>query len=180
MRMPTDLHPDDTVARDQLAGRLRRIREGRRISQRGLADMLDIDHTNASGLELRRTWKIRTVQRWARVLGYRLDLGITGGVVVPDDGDALAAVYAAQQPTTEDAEDLLDLRALINDVRRIRIASGITLAEMGRRLGCGPSSVSHREADPDGAMLVSAQRYVRALGGALRVELEPGWAETTQ
>ncbi|MEU5946282.1 hypothetical protein ABZ793_12060 [Micromonospora sp. NPDC047465] len=159
-------HPGDAAARNALARRLRGIRETAGISQWALADALDITGSGTSDLEHRRNWKVATVQAWTRALGFRLDMSIDG-LTVPDDGDALAALYAAQQPTSAAAEDRLDLRTIVNNLARIRRAQDVTLAELGARLGCSESAACRRETHPDRLMLPTLQAHVRALGGVL-------------
>lgn len=176
MYVPADLHPDDTAARAQLALRLRRIREGRHISQHALADRIGLESSNFATIERRRSWKVSTVQPWARALGYRLDLRLDG-LDVPDDSEPLAAIYNAQQPTTEADEDQLDLRILVNNLARIRRAEGMSFAALGARLGCGEAAVYRRESRPDGLLVATAQRFSRALGGCLRLNLEPVWSD---
>jgi transcriptional regulator with XRE-family HTH domain len=177
VKLAEDLHPADRATRRRIARQLREIREERHISQPALADLLGVHQSKIGDRENDDRWRVDTVQAWARALDHRLDMALDG-VTVPDDGDPLAAVYATSQPATVAEEDRLDLRILVNDLRRIRVASRVTLAEMGRRLGCSESAVCHRESRPDGMLLATVQRYTRALGGELRVAVVSMWRET--
>lgn len=172
MRLIEDLHPEDAIARDQLATRLVQARASAGLTQRELGDRLGVDFHAVYNLERGRRWLARRAQAWARGLDLRLGLRVQG-LEVPDDDDALAALYAAQQPMTAEAEDRLALRELFNNLARIRRARHVSQKEMGRRMGLGPTRVSQQEAEPDGALLLTAQRYTRALGGVLLLDLLP-------
>lgn len=171
-----DLHPDDTAIRAGLTAALRQIREARCISGPRLGDILGIEKSRVSNREMGGWRRVSVVQAWARGLSYRVDLTIDD-LTVPDDGDQLAVLYAAQQPASATDEDRLDLRILVNNLARIRRHQRVTLAEMGRRLGCSESAVCHRESRPDGMLFATAQRYTRVLGGVLGAKLIPAWSE---
>ncbi|WP_341719984.1 helix-turn-helix transcriptional regulator [Micromonospora sp. FIMYZ51] len=172
MRVIPDLHPDDTRNRDHIATWLRRIREGRHISQPQAADRYGCTEFAFSHMELRRSWHVTTVQHWARVYDYRLQLTPLG-LTVPDDGDPLAAMYEHTSPATAEAEDRLDLRIYVNNLARIRRAAGLTLAALGERMGCTEPAVHRREANPDRVLVSTLQRHTRALGGVLDLSLVP-------
>ncbi|MFI2663226.1 helix-turn-helix domain-containing protein [Micromonospora carbonacea] len=174
MTVVVDLHRDDTRERERLAATLRRHRERRGISQVAAAARYGCNKFGLSQMERRRNWQVATVQAWARIYGYRLNL-TTIGLPLPDDGDTLAALYDAQQPATAADEDRLDLRIAVNNLARIRRAAGLTCAEMGARMGCSESAAYRREALPDGAMVASLQQYTRALGGVLHLDVVPAW-----
>lgn len=174
MIVPEDLHPDDTAARHLLAGRLRRVREGRSITQAEAGERLGCNNNYVSQLERYRTWKVATVQAWARIYDYRLNLTLTG-LSVPDDGDPVAAMYDATQPGTAAAEDRLDLRIYVNNLVRIRVAAGITLKQLGVLLGCSESAACRRESHADGVLVSTLQQHTRALGGALVLDVVPAW-----
>ncbi|MEV0214258.1 helix-turn-helix domain-containing protein [Micromonospora sp. NPDC050695] len=174
MRTIPDLHPDDTVARHALAERLRVIRECRNITQAEAAERYGCDKYAFSQLERRRTWHVHTVQAMARIYGYRLTFDL-GGLMVPDDGDPLAALYDASQPTTEAAEDRLELLIVVNNLTRIRRAANLSLADAGLRMGCSESAVYRREADPGRLLVSTLQRHTRALGGVLDLSVVPAY-----
>jgi transcriptional regulator with XRE-family HTH domain len=171
MLAPVDLHPDDMAVRDRLAAQLRALRTGAGISQRDAAARLGICQSRLFYIEQRRAWQVRLVQRWARIYDHRLALSVSD-LTVPDDGDELAAVYAAQRPATLDTVDRLHLRQVVNDLARIR-RQRMSAETMGRLLGRSDSAVQWREDNPDGALLASVQQYARALGGHLDVDLAP-------
>jgi DNA-binding transcriptional regulator YiaG len=171
VRATGDLHPDDTAAREWLCTELYRTRRRRGLTQSVVSARLVGTGNVCAILERQTSWKVATVQAWARALDCRLDLTIDG-LAVPDDADYLAAVYTAQQPETVKVEDRLDLRILVNDLRRIRVASGVTQDVLAGRMGCTGSSLSRRESQPDPALLRTLQRHCRVLGGSLGVGLE--------
>lgn len=170
-RTPTDLHPDDLAARDRLAVQLRALRVDAGLTQKQLGERLGVTKDNVSMAELAREWRVASVQQRARALGYRLTLTIEG-LTVPDDGDLLAAVYAAQRPTDPAAADRLLLRTVVNDLARIR-RHRMAAEFMGRLMRRSESSVFLFERQPDGVLLVTAQRFTRALGGVLVPDLAP-------
>jgi transcriptional regulator with XRE-family HTH domain len=172
----TDLHPDDTAARDLLADTLRSIRRKARITGQDLADRLEVTEAAVSHMQHARNWTVRLVQRWARGLDHRLIVGFDG-LTVPDDGDGLAAVYAAMEPEEPAVQDRLYLRAIVNDLARVRRALGITQAALSAQLGLSESAASWWELNPDGTRVASIQRYARALGGSAVFGLAPVEAE---
>ncbi|MDG4791970.1 helix-turn-helix domain-containing protein [Micromonospora sp. WMMD1102] len=167
----TDLHPDDTAARDRIAAQLHGIRVAAGVSQRALAARLHVTQRRVAVLEHNRSWEARTVQGWARAFGHRLTLTIVG-LVVPDDGDALAAVYDQQHPASPAEEDQLALRRVVNDLARIR-RRRMSAHRFGQILGRCESSILQREDNPDGTRLATVQQTARALGGRLDVGLAP-------
>jgi hypothetical protein len=79
MRAPTDLHPDDTRNRDQLAHQLRQIRTDMGISGPRLGTILGYtDRSSVGAMERRRSWEVRTVQAWARALNHQLTITLVG------------------------------------------------------------------------------------------------------
>lgn len=170
-----DLHPDDLANRQRLAQQLLDIRETAGISAGRLAAILGYrDHAGVRQMERRATWQVGTVQRWARALGHRLTLTINS-LTIPNDGDVLAAMYAATlaDPNLPPARaDLLLLRQVVNDLARIR-RSMMSAPAFGRLIGLDDKSVLWRETNPDGARLSSLQRVARGLGGSLTPGLTP-------
>lgn len=161
MRALNDLHPDDLTNRNQLASDLRAAREHAGMSQADLGKLLGCTKANITVMESRRAWRFTILAAWARALGRQVTLTVAG-LEVPDDGDALAAVYASQQPTRPAALDLLTLRRTVNDLSRIRRAT-MTAEYAAALLDCGPTAVYWWENHPDGASLLAVQRYARAV-----------------
>lgn len=169
MLSPVDLHPDDAAVRDRIAEQLRASRVAAGVGQRELAIRLGVDQRRVVLLERRRQWRTATVQGWARALDQRLSLTIRD-LAVPDDGDALAAVYDQQQPTNPVVQDRLLLRRVANDLTRIR-RTRMSAYHFGLLIGRGEGSVLWREAHPDGALLGTLQQTTRALGGSLEIDV---------
>ncbi|MEU7170344.1 hypothetical protein ABZ949_02485 [Micromonospora tulbaghiae] len=165
-------HPDDVAARRALAAELRRCRLRLGMTQDHLARILGITGEAVRGLEKRRddSWQVMTVATRARALGRRLSLTLTG-VEVPE------AVYSRAEVERlvclpVDA-DVLAVRLLVADLVRVRLALGLTLAELGVRLGCSESGAHRRERTSEVSRLATLQQHARALGGVLVVEVLP-------
>lgn len=171
MRVPDDLHPDDLCTRLGLAGALRSHRETGGVTVAQVAAALHVDQSSVRRLEQRTTWEARTVMRYARALGRRIEWVLTG-LTVPDDGDVLAAVYAVADTSLPERHDKTHWRQTCNDLRRIRRA-GHTAAATAARLGVTEGAVYFWETNPDGSTVISGQRHARALGGALQWRLHP-------
>jgi transcriptional regulator with XRE-family HTH domain len=167
-----DLHPDDTAARDEIAQSLIQIRHAAKISGKELAAQLGVTQPAIPRMEHSRAWAVATVQRWARAVGHQLAITLDG-LHIPDDGDDLAAVYAAMRPQTADAEDRLHLRTVVNDLARARRHLEIPQSALSFRLGLSESAIGWAENAPDGWRVAAVQRYARALGGVAVFELAP-------
>lgn len=168
-----DLHPDDTAARDELAGTLIGVAAEAKVSGRTLGARLGRTQSAVSVMQRARAWEVTSVQRWARALDHRLTIVLDGLVVPDDDGDDLAAVYSSIVPDTPAAEDVHHLRVTVNNLARIRRARQITHAAMAASLGLSANATAWAEDHPDGWRVASIQRYARALGGVAVFELAP-------
>lgn len=176
MRTPDDLHPDDQTARTVLLAQLVATRKHRGLTCRDLDAALGVGAGNASSFERRITWEARTVQRYARALGLRLNLHLHR-LPVPGDADVMDALYQAADTSTPHLADRTHLRTVCNNLVRVR-RHHVSAAEMGRRLAVHAHTVYWWEANPDGSSILAAQRYARALGGHLTLTLTPGAAHT--
>lgn len=165
MRIPDDLSIDDMVVRDRLATTLRLSREARGISYRQVAELLGVTTPAVYTLERRTTWEAKTVMRYARAVGFRIEWHIHD-LVVPDDGDVMSVIIAAGDTSTPQRQDRVHWRAVCYDLVRIRRAA-MPAATFAAQLGVTENAVSHWEANPDGSTVISAQRHARALGGSL-------------
>ena len=173
MAAPTaDLHPDDTAARDRLAEALIGARHAARLSAAAVANRLGVTPNAVNQREACRGWRVSTVQQWARAVDRQLTISFDG-IVIPDDGDDLAAIYAAAEPVSATAQDRLHLRATVNDLVRIRRHLGLTQAVVAARLGVTKPAVGVAESRPDGSRVASIQRSARALDGSAVFDLAP-------
>lgn len=173
MAAPTaDLHPDDTAARDRLAEALIGARHAARLSAAAVANRLGVTPNAVNQREACRGWRVSTVQQWARAVDQQLTIGFVG-IVIPDDGDDLAAVYAASQPVSAVAQDRLHLRVTVNDLVRVRRHLGLSQTVLAGRLGVTKPAVGVAESRPDGWQVGSVQRYARALDGSAVFGLAP-------
>lgn len=141
------------------------------MSHRVLAERLGVHKARVGQIYGGNAHRVHLFQRWARAVGRRLTLDVEG-LNLSEDGDALAAVYDAQQPTDPAACDQLLLRRVVNDLARIR-RSRMYAAEFGVLIGRCENAVLWREEHPDGAHLALVQQTARALGGRLSVGLAP-------
>ena len=165
MRIPDDLDPADAQLRTSLIGTLRQSREARGIVRRQIAEVLGVTGTAVHALEHRTTWEARTLARYARTIGWRIEW-VLHDLAVPDDGDVMAIVIAAGDTSTPEREDRVHWRSVCNDLVRIRRAT-ITAVALAARLGVYENAVHYWEGNPDGSSVICAQRHARALGGVL-------------
>lgn len=169
-----DLHPDDATTRNMIRLLLMSARRDQRLGQRTVAARLGRGQSNVSQLEHRTHWLVATVQQWARAVGWRLVLTPMGLPDLSGDGDQYAAVLARIRPTSAVHTDELARARLRNDLVRARRLLRIRHAAMAEVLGCSARSVGMWETSAaDSVSLPAAQRYARALGGAVWVGLEP-------
>jgi hypothetical protein len=167
-----DLHPDDTAARDRLADALLHARTDARLAVWEVAARLDRTSGAVTQMQKSRAWGVALVQRWARAVDQRLTITLDG-LAVPEDGDELAAIYAAATPRSPQAVDRLHLRVVVNNLARVRRSLGIPQSVIAARLGLGESAIGWAENAPDGWRVAAVQRYARALGGVAVFELAP-------
>jgi transcriptional regulator with XRE-family HTH domain len=65
-----------------------------------------------------------------------------------------------------------DQANLLGNLAAARRAAGLTQAHLAERLGTTENAVGNYERTKAGLVLISPQRYCRALGGALALEVE--------
>ncbi|MCZ7434790.1 helix-turn-helix transcriptional regulator [Micromonospora sp. WMMC241] len=163
-----DLHPDDHTARINLRNMLVERRVDLGYSQAALAQHIGASQGWVANIETGTNWHIAVLQRLARGINARIVLypdGVPGG---PYDNPA-AGLFRPTDPTDADRWDQQNLLA---DLATAREATGLTRRQVGERLGCSGSAVGNYERTRTGLVLISPQRYCRAIGGRLAVELE--------
>lgn len=165
VNIPADLDPEDADRRAQLIDQLRGSREARSIALTDVAVLLGVTAPNIHGIEHRTTWEARTLARYGRAIGRRIEW-VLDGLELPDDDDIMAVIIAAGDTSTPQREDRVAWRAVCNNLVRIRRAT-CTAVDMGRRMRVHENTLHHWEANPDGSTVIAAQRHARALGGRL-------------
>lgn len=163
MRTPPDLHPDDPEIRLSLRDMLVDTRRAHGMSQRDLGLRLGKAATTITLMEANPMWRISTVQHWAAALGQRL-------VLHPDCLPPDEEVYLLR-PADPESALAFDRRMFVLALRDARRWMGITQRRLGERLGISENGVAEIEKGHD-VLLVTAQRYCRAVGASLLVELE--------
>jgi DNA-binding XRE family transcriptional regulator len=167
-----ELHADDLRAREWISAELRRIRTGQGRPCRSVAADLGLKKNAYAHMEKVTTWTVPKVQAWARVLDHRFVMTIHG-LATPDDQDPTAAILAATTTFGGLDEDQLHLYTVVNDLIRVRKWFGMWQREVGRRLGVTENAVRGWEKDHSATHVRSVQRYARALGGSLELDVVP-------
>lgn len=170
--MTGDLHPDDVVARIDLRTALRERRTGLGLSTEAVSRLAGFPYASAvRGLERKTSWEAWRVQEWARGLDRVFRLRIEGLQVAPDDTASLVLKSATAFGGFD--EDQLHLQIVAADLIRTRAAMGVTRVELGRRCRVDERAIREFEKGPLQSWLRTYQRYGRALGGIIRLELQP-------
>lgn len=168
MRALPDLHPDDLAMRVMIRDLLIHYRTRDGIGQRELAKRMGLTQGAVSKFERGTSWLVSSLQRRAGVHDRRLVVRLVGLPEPPDEVLALAAM----RPTDPVRAEAWDRAAVAAELAAARNTLGVTQEQVGEVLGCGKRAVAYIEGDDKDALLVSWQRYCRALGGALWVGLE--------
>lgn len=166
MRAPEDLHPDDAAMRLMLRDLLVYYRNRATLSQRALAGRMGQTQGAIGQIEHADSWRVSTLQRWARGVDARLLLRPLG---LPETDLAVQAFRPAD-PVRADAWDLAEVREVLVTARRFL---GVTQVALGEVLECSDRAVAAVELGETDVLLGTVQRYCRALGGALWVGLGP-------
>jgi hypothetical protein len=169
-RIP-DLHPDDAAARLRLGVALVVARQTAGLTRPAFGAQVGRAKGSIQKLEGRGYWTVGTLQWWAR--GLQLRFGWTIRDLPPLQPDVLADVYAAKTTGRPELVDAYARAALVNDMRRARIAAGLTLEQLAARLGVSTDSVIRAERVEDNLDIASAQRHIRGCGGSLDLHLHP-------
>lgn len=173
MRVPNDLNLDDFQIRLALMRTLRRAREVDHITARMVGDRIGVTPQAVRAVEGGSNWAARTVMRYARGVGWRIEWTLYDLAPPRDDDDIMAVIIAALDVSTSVRADAAHWRTVWNTMRRRRRADRITAGELGRRLGVTENAVHWAETNCDGTAVITAQRHARALGGRLTWRLHP-------
>ena len=171
-----DLHVDDQLNRLRLQDWMREEQERQGILDRELAARVGHHSSWAHGTISTSTWRAATLQKMIRALGYRLTFNVKIDVKpepiekTPYNPEGLSnAEKYANSPKIDNREEA-DRVDLCDLGRRLREASKLTPAMLGHRLRQESKSVTAFESgEKPYYLLVTAQRYFRALGGELKL-----------
>lgn len=168
-----DLHAADPAARAAVQQHLRALRKSERLSAYEVSARLGLAVNAVRDLELKPPqWSVRRVQAWARALNHRFTMTLAG-VAVPDGDDLITDLLTAATPFGAADEDRLHLFTVVNNLVRIRESAGITFQDIADRMGVHDRAVRGWEDHPDGSLVKTVQRYARAVGGELILEVTP-------
>lgn len=166
-----DLHLTDRLNRLRLRDWMRAQRDLQGLNDKQLADRVGHNSNWAHDVLSEDTWRVVTLQKMVRALGHRLVFNVDIDIIpVPLEVPTMASVYG-DNPSMDRREeaDRIDLCGLGG---RLREARGLEPALLGRSLGQNGNQVRTFESgDKPGYLLLTAQRYFRALGGELKMVL---------
>lgn len=171
----TDLDVNDKLIRLRMQDWLLAERERQGVGNREIGQRVG-HHTSWAHCFLKSTmWRTVTLQKMVRALNHRLTFNVDtfGKVIIPPpDGPLLSDVYA-NNPNPDRQEEAIRLD--LGDLgRRYREALGVSRVKLARKLNQEAKTVDVFEAGASPQyLLVTAQRYFRALGGELRLVLTP-------
>src|SRR5438477_6249841 len=143
VRIPRDLDPADEQLRVSLCDTLRLSREARAINRRQVADLLGVTVPSVYATERRTTWEARTIMRYSRAIGLRIEWELHD-LPVPADDDVMSIIIAAGDTSTPERTDRVHWRAVCYDLVRIRRAATTAVALAGA-LGVYENAVHHWE-----------------------------------
>ncbi|MGX6605607.1 hypothetical protein ACWKSP_26265 [Micromonosporaceae bacterium Da 78-11] len=167
-------HPDDVAARLRIRAGLVQRRVDADLSAQAVARLAGFAREDTVRLlerENRTSWEAWRLQQWARGLGFTFRLAIVG-LPVPDD-DVTAVVLKTATAFGAFDEDQMHLKAVAYDLARTRVALGVHRSTLARWCGVDERAIRGWERQPLYSLLRVYQRYPRALGGSLELELQP-------
>lgn len=168
-----DIDVADAAIRLGLGAAMERLRAESGMT--GSALSIACGHRNNwfNGLYRTSNWRLGTLQKVFRILGYRLRWVVRGAVIpVPlDEADAAYGdlVMSMGIDFLEEAERI----ELQDALRRYREGAGVSRSEFAARVMTAPSNMkSWEEGEEPQFLVLTAQRFFRALGCELRFLLE--------
>lgn len=114
-------------------------------------------------------WQMANTQEWCRVLGGKL-LITYDNMPTPDADEVDATV---QQLKALFLEDEFERWMAVRLLAQSRIAAGISIREMGAKIGLTGSAVGNWEQNTPNPMIPSLMRHAYALGGTVRLDFVP-------
>lgn len=169
----TDINPADLETRQELLRTLKATREHLGIPQLAVARKMGIGLAAVSRFELRNpNPRISTVQRYARTLGHAAQLHLADLPEVDLDvhEDMLQRLARSTNPDVADAahRSLAIVRLVAT-----RHHLGLRQCDVADVIGITVNALHQIEADAADPILSTYQKYTRALGGQLTVQLQP-------
>lgn len=164
-----DLHPDDLTARLNLRAALVERRHEHGLSQARLAQTMGLSQTAIAHVEKGTNWHLLVLQRYAHAVNLRI---IAYPDALPGVGTIHDPAADAFRPADPERAHRWDQANLIGNLAAARRAVGLTQAIVAERLGATENAVGNYEHTKAGVVLISPQRYCRAIGGALALEVE--------
>lgn len=164
-----DIDVRDRINRIRLRRLLQHVQDMKGYSDEEVSTMAGYGEKWLSSLWARKSWRLASVQHVARTLGYRLGFHVDIELPVGADltVDDIQSLYV--EPADIDSAARIELSAL---GARVREALGVTPVELGKRLHMeGNKIVTWESGEKPYYLLVTAQRYFRALGGELQFHL---------
>ncbi len=171
-----DLHEDDRQARTKLRLQLRDLRTQAGYTTAQAAAAAGITPSTLSLYERRGDNPlVANVQRNARAVDHRLILRPELPHTLPAHPTAAILHDLAERATDPHAQDAYHRSAVLSDLAAYRRWAGITAREMSAVWGArrDATAVCALEQEAKEPLLASYQRYARALGGVLHLDLEP-------
>jgi transcriptional regulator with XRE-family HTH domain len=165
-----DLHPEDNLNRLRLRDWMLEEQKRQNLNDKEIAARVGHHSSWTHKVLSTTTWRVATVQKMLRALGYTLtfNLKIDNIVVPPSATVPLTEIYA-NNPDVEQREEAAR-RDLCDYGRRYREALGLNHQQLGKRLRCeGATVLTWETGDQPFYLLVTAQRFFRALGGELKL-----------
>ncbi len=168
-----DLCDDDVAARLKLIRDLAAIRVAAGLSGRDLGGRLGVTGGAIHHLERTTNPWVGTVQRYARSLNHVATFELRG---LADPGDPAATLWRDMAAAARDhgGADTYRRAALVATLAAARRAANLLQVDVAARLGVSHVSVSQLErCGRDDHAVAMVQRYARAIGGWLHLELQP-------
>lgn len=160
-----DLDPQDHTNRIAVHARMKQIRKdthGSYRKMRSVSEAAGYGSRFIEDCEGTTQWGVRRVNKWARLLEHRFTMTITG-LTIPDS-DLSADLLRLGTPFGGLDTDDLHLLTVVDDLARYRIHHRISYMDVGRCAGIDGSAVRGWEDQPRHLLLMTVQRYTRALG----------------
>lgn len=166
-----DLHLNDRLNRMRLLDWMREEQKRQGVHDKALSERVGHNSSWSLGVLRSDTWRAATLQKIVRALGYRLTFNVDIDIVpVPATTPSMSSVYENHaNPERREEAARIDLCTL---GARLREARGLDSNEVGRIVNqTGAQVRTFESGDKPFYMLVTAQRYFRAIGGELKLGL---------